>query len=104
VAFVVADDYQQHGIATLLLAKLADAARLHGITTFVAYVLPENRPMLGVFSHSAFAVSTTVEDAVVTVRLVLGERHPPAELGATAGADPQLERAAEGRGPVGHVA
>jgi GNAT superfamily N-acetyltransferase len=104
VAFVVADQYQQHGIATLLLAKLADAARINGITTFVAYVLPENRDMLGVFSHSAFAVSTSVEDSVLTVRLALTERHPPVELGPTPGAAQELERTAPGLGPVGHVA
>jgi GNAT superfamily N-acetyltransferase len=104
VAFVVADRYQHHGIATLLLAKLADAARLNGITTFVAYVLSENRDMMAVFSHSVFPVSTTVEDAVVTVRLALTERHPPAELGSAAGANEELEGTAEVLRPVGHVA
>jgi GNAT superfamily N-acetyltransferase len=103
VAFVVADRYQHHGIATALLQKLADAARSHGITTFVAYVLPENRDMLSVFRHSSFRVSTTIEDAIVTVRLVLPEWHPPAELGAAAGAGQKLERAAESLGPIGHV-
>jgi GNAT superfamily N-acetyltransferase len=85
VAFVVADEYQHRGIATLLLAKLADAARLNGITTFVASVLRENRDMVRVFCHSGFHVSTAVEDAVVTVRLALTERDPPVDLGPTPG-------------------
>lgn len=103
VAFVVADEYQHHGIGPLLLAKLADAARLNGIRTFVAYVLTENRDMMGVFSHSAFALTTTIEDAVATVRLDLAERHPPSELGSTPGADEEGEGTAEAFGPVGHV-
>src|ERR1700722_9306973 len=36
VAFVVADDYQHHGIGTILLERLADAAWRCGITAVVA--------------------------------------------------------------------
>jgi acetate---CoA ligase (ADP-forming) len=36
VAFAVADDWQGHGIATILLAQLADAAASEGIHTFTA--------------------------------------------------------------------
>jgi GNAT superfamily N-acetyltransferase len=68
VAFVVADQYQHHGIGTLLLEGLADAAWRNGITTFVADVLQENRDMLGVFMDSGFQVSTTIEDGTCSVR------------------------------------
>src|SRR6478672_3427526 len=40
VAFEVAGDWQGQGIATLLLAELAEEAAAHGIATFTATVLP----------------------------------------------------------------
>jgi len=58
VAFVVADDFQHHGIGGLLLDELARAALERGITTFVADTLQENHAMLDVFFHSGFLVST----------------------------------------------
>jgi RimJ/RimL family protein N-acetyltransferase len=68
VAFVVADQYQGQGIATLLLEQLADAAWRNGIATFMAETLAENRQMLGVFVNSGFRVSTGFEDGVISVR------------------------------------
>jgi GNAT superfamily N-acetyltransferase len=68
VAFVVADDFQRHGIATLLLELLAQAAWRSGIKTFVAFTLAENREMLGVFTGSRFEVSTRLDCGVVEVR------------------------------------
>jgi GNAT superfamily N-acetyltransferase len=68
VAFVVADDFQHHGIATLLLELLAEAAWRAGIRTFVASTLAENREMLGVFTGSRFEVSTNLDCGVVEVR------------------------------------
>jgi GNAT superfamily N-acetyltransferase len=68
VAFVVADVHQHHGIGTILLDELADVARQNEITSFVAYTLAENREMLDVFMHSGFAVRTSFEDGLVSVR------------------------------------
>jgi RimJ/RimL family protein N-acetyltransferase len=76
VAFVVADAYQHHGIATSLLDALVGGARRAGIQRFVASVLAENRAMLDVFRHSGFPMSTANEDGVVLVGLDLSERHP----------------------------
>ncbi|MGC9220590.1 MAG: GNAT family N-acetyltransferase [Solirubrobacteraceae bacterium] len=56
VAFLVADDFQGHGIATTLLAHLAVAAERHGITTFTAEVLPANHKMVETFRESGFPV------------------------------------------------
>jgi acetyl coenzyme A synthetase (ADP forming)-like protein len=53
-AFVVADDYQGRGVATLLLEELARRANEAGVTTFLAEVLPENAKMLEVFRASGF--------------------------------------------------
>ena len=68
VAFVVADDYQHHGIGSLLLDELLSAARERGITTFLADTLSENHAMLDVFLHAGFEVQTDTECGTVYSR------------------------------------
>ncbi len=68
VAFVVADEFQHHGIGTLLLEELAEAAWQRGIRIFCADTLTENRTMLNVFSDSGFAVTTHRDGDTVHVR------------------------------------
>ena len=54
VAFTVDDALQGQGIGTRLLERLAEIAREHGITSFEAEVLGDNRRMLDVFSNCGF--------------------------------------------------
>jgi GNAT superfamily N-acetyltransferase len=68
VAFVVADEYQHHGIGSLLLDELVVAAREQGITTFLADTLSENTTMLGVFRHAGFEVEASTEWGTVYLR------------------------------------
>ena len=68
VAFVVADNFQHHGLGSLLLDELPRAARDRGIKTFLAETLFENKAMLDVFHHSGFDVSTRVEYGTVWLR------------------------------------
>jgi GNAT superfamily N-acetyltransferase len=68
VAFVVADDYQHHGIGSLLLDELVSAAGERGVTTFMADTLSENHGMLSVFFHSGFDVHTHTEYGTVYLR------------------------------------
>jgi GNAT superfamily N-acetyltransferase len=68
VAFVVADDFQHHGIGALLLDELARAAWPRGVTSFRAETLCENRTMLDVFHHSGFPVTSAVEHETVSLR------------------------------------
>lgn len=56
VAFLVADAFHGHGIATILLAHLAEVAERHGIATFVAQVRPYNHRMVEGFRESGFPV------------------------------------------------
>src|ERR1700754_1651968 len=56
VAFAVADEMQGRGLATVLIAHLAQVASARGVTTFTATVLPENRRMISVFRESGFPV------------------------------------------------
>ncbi len=67
-AFVVADDLQRRGIGTRLLEQLAAVAAEHGIESFVAEVLPENRNMLAVFENVGFKATRGLEGGVYEVR------------------------------------
>jgi acetyl coenzyme A synthetase (ADP forming)-like protein len=68
VAFAVADDHQGRGVGTRLLEQLAERAAEVGIERFVAYVLPENRAMLGVFEAAGFQLTRELEDGEVEVQ------------------------------------
>src|SRR6185312_10179800 len=67
VAFLVTDAWQGHGIATILLAHLAEVAQQHGISTFVAEVLPHNHRMVDVFRESGFPVEVRSRPDVLEV-------------------------------------
>jgi acetyl coenzyme A synthetase (ADP forming)-like protein len=67
VAFAVADDWQAHGVGTLLLAHLADAAATAGIDTFTALVLPNNHRMISVFRASGYPVKVRSGPDVIEV-------------------------------------
>lgn len=69
VAFVVEDQWQGHGVGSLLLEHLASRARSVGVARFDADTLPENGPMLAVFrahgGHNSF------QDGVIHVSIPL---------------------------------
>jgi acetyl coenzyme A synthetase (ADP forming)-like protein len=67
VAFMVADDYQGHGLSTIMLAHLAEAAAAESITTFVADVLPANHRMIETFRQSGFPVELRSEPGVIKI-------------------------------------
>ena len=69
IAFAVADAMQGRGLATVLLAHLAERAHEEGITTLHADVLRDNRRMLDVFRESGFPSSTRVSDEALVVEL-----------------------------------
>jgi acyl-CoA synthetase (NDP forming)/RimJ/RimL family protein N-acetyltransferase len=67
VAFLIEDAHQGRGLGQLLLEHLAQAAREHGITRFVAEVLPDNRKMITVFTEAGYKVAREFEDGVIMV-------------------------------------
>ncbi|MBN1529399.1 MAG: GNAT family N-acetyltransferase [Thermoleophilaceae bacterium] len=69
IAFEVADALRGHGLATILMAHLASAARAAGISIFVAEVLPENRRMLDVFRESGFPMRMVQSPSGLAVEL-----------------------------------
>jgi acyl-CoA synthetase (NDP forming)/GNAT superfamily N-acetyltransferase len=78
VAFAVAGDWQGRGLATLLLAHLAAEARVRGIETFTAIVLPDNHRMIAVLRESGFPVVVRTEPGQLVVTMPTetdGEAH-----------------------------
>lgn len=67
VAFAIARDYQGHGLATILLGQLAEAARRNSVETFEAVVLAENQRMLQVLRESGFPIKTHLDGTSVQV-------------------------------------
>ncbi len=67
VAFAVADEYQGHGIGTLLLEHLASLARRNDIERFVAETLGTNSAMLKVFTRAGYSVHRRFNDGVYEI-------------------------------------
>jgi acyl-CoA synthetase (NDP forming)/GNAT superfamily N-acetyltransferase len=64
-AFMVDDEHQGLGIATLLLEHLAAIARSNGIERFTAEVLGDNRAMLTVFAKAGWPLQRRFDSGVV---------------------------------------
>jgi RimJ/RimL family protein N-acetyltransferase len=71
IAFTIEEDFQNNGLATILLRELGAIARQNGFVAFEAFVLQNNRAMLKVFERSGFAISKRIEGDSVTVQLTL---------------------------------
>lgn len=69
VAFFTDEAHRGRGVATILLEYLAAAARVTGLSGFVAQVLPENRRMLSVFARAGFDVKSHFAEGVIEVTL-----------------------------------
>ena len=65
VAFTVARDFQGKGLGKIFLAKLATAAREHGISGLFAYTAPHNRAMVDLFKTLPYKVKTAFEDEML---------------------------------------
>ena len=70
---MVADVYQQQGLATMLLRLLANEARSVGITRFVAEVLAENSAMLSVFHDAGFPIESKTEWGTVELTITIAQ-------------------------------
>ena len=71
-AVTVLDAYQNRGIATSLLRRLNDEAQDHGISTFTASVMWENRALLDGLRALGAEVAPS-EPGVASVRIALPE-------------------------------
>ncbi len=66
VAVEVADHLHGCGLGTILMQRIGAVAQEHGITHFVAEVLPENRAMLDVF-RDGFDADVELHEGIDTV-------------------------------------
>jgi RimJ/RimL family protein N-acetyltransferase len=71
IAFLVGEPYRGLGIATLLLARLARAARAFGILSFEARVVEDNPGMLEVFRGSGLPFTERGAEGEVDVLIPL---------------------------------
>jgi GNAT superfamily N-acetyltransferase len=74
VAFVVADQFQHHGLGPMLLERLVETAKLASIGEFCASVLAENAAMLAVFHGAAFPFVEEHFGDVVELTMEIGPR------------------------------
>ncbi|MHC5061863.1 MAG: GNAT family N-acetyltransferase [Planctomycetota bacterium] len=63
-AFIVQDEWQKKGMGTFLLDYITKVAIKHGVKSFHATVLPNNKPMLAIFYNSGFKVNTEFDGDV----------------------------------------
>ena len=77
LAFVVADDWQGHGIASALLLQLAAYAQARGFTRLVAITMASNLRMLAVLRHSGYPMTTRLQDGEDEVSLDISAAPAP---------------------------
>jgi acyl-CoA hydrolase/GNAT superfamily N-acetyltransferase len=68
VAFSTSKEWQGKGIATVILRKLAEAARENGFTGLIAYMLANNTGMIKLFKKLPYKVNATVESETLVLR------------------------------------
>jgi acyl-CoA synthetase (NDP forming)/RimJ/RimL family protein N-acetyltransferase len=73
VAFMVDDQHQGKGAATLMLEHLAAVAQHNGISRFTAETLADNRPMLDVFAKAGWPLQRRFDSGVIDVDFPIDE-------------------------------
>lgn len=76
IAFSVSSEYQNMGIANILLDKLAQAAKENDITGLVAYASADNNPMIKLFHKLPYKIQTikdTEDQGVVILKCFFDE-------------------------------
>jgi len=68
VAFSTAKEWQGKGIASVMLEKLAEAARENGFTSLVAYMLRTNTGMIKLFRKLPYNVKSIFEGETLVLR------------------------------------
>ena len=67
VAFVVQDAWHGRGLGTILLDAVLRAAVARGVRQFRAFVLADNRRMLGLLARRTEITERKLEEGVVSV-------------------------------------
>jgi GNAT superfamily N-acetyltransferase len=74
VAFIVADEFQHHGLGPILFQRLVETARHASIGELCGSVLAENASMLAVFHSSGFPFTEQRFGDVVELTVEIGPR------------------------------
>ncbi len=69
VGLVVDDAFQGRGVGKLMMRKLTEFAKSHGVKGFTAYTAGYNSAMLRTFRQTGHAVETTAEPHGVAIRI-----------------------------------
>lgn len=72
-AFLVQDDWQCKGIGTILMQRMMDHAKHHGIAGITADVLVQNQGMLRVFHKCGYTVHSELSDGVYHLHIPFTE-------------------------------
>jgi acyl-CoA hydrolase/GNAT superfamily N-acetyltransferase len=64
IAFTVREEWQNRGLGTLLMRRMAGIARARGLAGFTADVLATNRPMLAIFQKSGLVLELQLSAGV----------------------------------------
>jgi acyl-CoA hydrolase/GNAT superfamily N-acetyltransferase len=67
VAFSVKKEWQRKGLSTVILKKLATAARENGISGFLAYTTPENQGMIKLFNKLPYHITTAIQEDLLAL-------------------------------------
>ncbi len=81
VAFAVRDDYQGHGIGTLLLEYLTYLAKRQGLLGFSADVLADNWRMLHLFGKMGFDLKKQLEAGAYEVTMLFKKEGTEGQVG-----------------------
>jgi RimJ/RimL family protein N-acetyltransferase len=73
IAFSVSGEYQGMGIAQILQAKLAMAARDNGIKGLIAYTSPQNKGMIRLFNKLPYSISSEKDDDMIILSCLFTE-------------------------------
>ncbi len=73
IAFSVSREYQSMGIAQILQAKLAMAARDNGIKGLIAYTSPQNKGMIRLFNKLPYSISSEKDDDMIILNCLFAE-------------------------------
>jgi len=73
IAFSVNNDWQGKGLGKILMLKLCEAAREHGISGLTAYTLPRNQGMIKLFKSLPYKVHTVYDGEVLELTCMFNE-------------------------------
>ncbi|MCO5309262.1 MAG: acetate--CoA ligase family protein [Austwickia sp.] len=71
VAFNISDAFQGKGVGLVPATSPRSPKQEHGVTRFVADVLPQNRRMMKVFTDAGYEVSHHFDDGVIAVEFTI---------------------------------